>query len=160
MGPFTSLFSTRYLLDDPTGFPGIFFDIFTALLIVVLAASIYVYINRRKLAGGVTPKRHLYRNVAQAGMWFSGTALFLAAMRYVQMPYLGKRLLIYIWFLALVLYLGYLTNYLSEHYPVAMRRFQEGVLDKKYRSGAKRRPATATAASAGRSPIQRGKRRR
>lgn len=159
MTPFTSLFSTRYLTDNPTGFPGIFFDIFTALLVVVMGVSIYVYVRRRKIAGGVTPKRHLYRNVAQAGMWFSGTGLFLALMRYVQMPYLGIRLLTYIWFLCLVFYIGWLTNYLSEQYPAAMSRFEEGVLDKKYRSASKRRTATATAA-AGRSPIQRGKRRR
>lgn len=158
MGPFTSLFSTRYLTDNPSGYPGVFFDIFTGLLVVVMAVSIYVYIRRRKLAGGVTPKRHLYRNVAQAGMWFSGTGLFLAAMRYIQMPYLGMRLLTYVWLIALVIYAGYLTNYLSEHYPVAMSRFQEGVLDKKYRSAAKRRPA-AVPAQAGRSSIQRGKRR-
>lgn len=163
MSAFSSLFSTRYLLNNPpTGFPGVFIDILTALLIVVMGVSIYVYINRRKLAGGVTPKRHLYRNVAQAGMWFSGTGLFILFFRYLQVDFLGMRLFTYIWFLCVVFYAGYLTNFISEKYPAQMSRFETGVLDKKYRAESKRRPAAAaaTAASSGRSPMQRGKRRR
>ena len=159
LSAFTSLFSARYLTYDPNGFPGVFFDIYTGFLVVLLLAGIYAYLRRRPLSRGVTPRRHLLRRVSQAAMWFAAIGLLLALFRYLQVLYLDIRILTYLLILAGIGYCGYLTYILSEEYPLAVRRFREGQLDRRYRATPKRKPAPVVAGTS-KPVIQRGKRRR
>lgn len=141
--------------------PGVWYDIYTGLLVLGLIAGAFVYIRRRPLSRGNTPRRHLYRNTSQSVMWICVTGLFFCLMRYVELPYLDMRFFSYLVVLGAIAYAGYLTFYLSERFPIQNYNFGQLEADKRYRAAAKRRPqpATATAAS-GRSNIQRGKRRR
>jgi hypothetical protein len=158
MNIFQSLWSTRYLLDDPNGMPSIFFDVYTGLLGLLLIASVYAYLRRNRLARGVVPRRQLIRSAAKAGMWVASIGLFLALMRYLQVPYLDARVLTYLLLLSAIAYVGYLTYYLSERYPLLLSRYQQAAFERRYRVTAKRKPVTA--ASVPRPALQRGKRRR
>lgn len=158
MSAFGSLFSSGYMGSTNGSFPGVFFDIYTGLLVAGLVASIYCYLRRRPLSRGVTPRRHLLRTVAQGGMYLFTIGLFLALMRYFQIPYLDMRILSYLLVLAAIGYAGYLTYYLSERYQLALYRFEHHEADRRYRVTAKRKPASGTSPS--RSGMQRGKRRR
>jgi hypothetical protein len=156
---FSSLFSTRYLTDEPGGIPGVWFDIFTALLVVALIVAIYVYIRRRPLSRGVTPRRHVLRQISEWTMWICGIGLFFCLMRYVQLEYLDKRIFTYLVVLGAILAGGYLAYYLSERYPVRVYNFNQLGENRRYRTVAKRKPQAAVA-PAGRSGIQRGKKKR
>lgn len=158
MDIFQNLWSTRYLSDDPSGTPSAFFAVLTAFFALLMIASIIAYVRRRKLSRGITPRRHLIRNVAKAGMWISGTGLFLAIMRYVNFQYLDARWLMYALGLITIAYVGYVTFYLSERYSGAVRHFQQAELDRRYRATAKRKPAATPVQS--RPAVMRGKRRR
>ncbi len=158
LSAFTSLFSARYLTYDPNGFPGIFFDIYTGFLVLLLAAGIYTYVRRRPLSRGITPRRHLLRRLSQAAMWFAVTGLVLALFRYLQVLYLDIRILTYLLILGGIAYCGYLTYYLSEHHPLAVERHVQGQLDRRYRVTTKRKQPMA--AQPRKPAIQRGKRNR
>lgn len=160
LSAFGSLFSARYLTDSPSGLPGVFFDVYTGLLVLILLVSIYVYIRRRPLSRGVTPRRHLFRRVSQAGIWLSASGLFLALMRYLQVLYLDIRILSYLLILAAIGYCGYVAYYLSERYPVQLYQFEQVESDRRYRIASPKRRQPAPSGASGRSPIQRGKRKR
>ena len=144
-----------------TGFPGVFFDIYTGILAVLFLGALFVYIRRRPLSKGFTPRRHLLRNVAQSVMWITGLGLFFAIMRYIGLTYVDMRFYSYVVILIGVAYVGYLVYQLSERYPVQKHNFLQLESRGRYKRDSSRRPAAAAAAAAGgRSPIQRGKRRR
>jgi hypothetical protein len=158
---FGSLFSSRYLTTDVTEFPGVWFDIYTGLLVALFLGGLFVYLRRRPLSRGLTPRRHFLRNTAQSVMWIAGIGLFFCVMRFIELPYLDFRIFSYIVVLGGIAYLGYLTFFLSERYPSQVHSHRQLEADRRYRTAPKRRTQQpATAAATGRSGMQRGKRRR
>jgi len=143
-----------------TGFPGVFFDVYTGLLGLIFLVALFVYLRRRPLSRGVTPRRHLLRNVSQSVMWIAGVALFFCLMRYIELTYVDMRFYSYLAILLAICYCGYLTFFMSERYPVQRYQFDQLESGKRYRTQSSRRQPAAAAATPGRSPIQRGKRRR
>ena len=160
MSAFGSLFSTRYLTTDETQLPGVWFDVYTWLLALVFVVALYVYLRRRPLSRGVTPRRHFLRNTAQSLMWICGVALFFCVMRYVEFQYLDYRIFSYIVVLGAIAYAGYLVFFLSERYPIQVYNFQQLDAGRRYRTAPKRKAQPVVATATGRSTIQRGKRRR
>lgn len=156
MSSFGSVFSNL----GSTGFPWIYFHIYTGFLGVAFLAALFVYLKRRPLSRGVTPRRHLLRNVSQAVMWLSGTGLFFSLMRYIQLTYVDMRIYAYLVILLIITYAGYLTYFLSERYPTQRWQFEQLESGKRFKSERARRQPSPSAVPPGRSPIQRGKRRR
>jgi uncharacterized iron-regulated membrane protein len=148
------------LFDDLTTLPGVWFDVYTGLLVAGLLAGLYVYLRRRPLSRGLTPRRHLLRATSQWVMWICAIGLFFGLMRYIEMPYLDKRIYSYLVIFGAIVYIGSLTRFLSEIYPVQVYNFDQHQSSQRYRSTSKRRPQPAAAPASGRPAIQRGKRRR
>jgi len=156
---FGTLFSTRYFGNDANGIPGVYFDIYTGLLVLAFLVALYAYIRRRPLSKGVTPRRHLLRNTAQTVMWICGVGLFFCVLRYTSVEYLDKRFYSYLVVVGAIAYAGYLTYYLSERHPLRVFHHHQLEAGKRYRATVKRKPVPATAVP-GRAGMQRGKRRR
>lgn len=159
MSAFGSLFSGRYLTSDVTQLPGVWFDVYTGILVLVLVASIFVYIRRRPLSRGLTPRRHFLRNTSQSLQWICGVGLFFCLLRYLEVEYVDFRIYSYLVVLGAILYIGFLTYFLSERYPLQVFNFQQLEAGRRYKPPVRRKPQVAAVAS-GRSAIQRGKRRR
>jgi hypothetical protein len=144
-----------------TGFPSVFYDIYTGILAVLFLAALFVYIRRRPLSKGFIPRRHLLRNVSQNVMWITGVGLFFALMRYVELTFVDMRFYSYFVILLAISYVGYLVFFLSERYPLLSWQFQQLEMNRKYKRDSQRRSSTASGQTqTGRSAIQRGKRRR
>ena len=155
MSAFGSIFSNL----ATSGFPGVFFDIYTGVLGLGFVVALYVYIRRRPLSRGITPRRHFLRRTAEAVMWISGVGLFFSLMRYVELTFVDMRFYSYLVVLLAVAYAGNVTYFLSERYPLQRYQFEQVAANRRYTGASGRRPSAAVAAPA-RSGIQRGKRRR
>ena len=153
-------FSSNYETGNPTQEPGVLYGIYTALLIIALLAAIYVYVRRRPLSNGFAPRRHMLRIISQAVMYISVIALFFCVMRYTEILYLDIPLFSFLMILSVIAYIGWLTYYFSEKYPVAMYQAKQTEADKRYRPNRTRKPVAVPVASTGKSPIARGKRKR
>jgi hypothetical protein len=131
---------------------------FTALtvgfgLLFVLCAV--AYWRRGKLAPENPVLRRLIRRVATAGMWSAGIGLFLALMRYAQIPYVSMPFLMYLLLLSMIGVVAYFVYDLSERYPLAMWKLQESHIERQYRPAPKPRREPQR-----QRPAVRGKRRR
>jgi uncharacterized protein YacL len=137
-------FSPDYLFNTPTAAPYYYFDALTAALAALFIASAIAYWQRAKIAARFSPDnpvlRRLIRRMAKAGMWTSAIGLFLAAMRYAAIPYLSMPILMDLLLLAIILTIGYFVYDISEHYPLAVWRLQESLVERRYRPTARPRP--------------------
>lgn len=135
----TRLLSPDYLFQTPPGDPTTGFGVLTAAFVVLFLGSALVYWRRGKLAPDNPALRRMIRRMAQAGMWLSGLALFLALMRYTQVPYFSMPILLYLLLLGMVVTAGYFVYEFSERYPLQVWRLQESHAQRQYRPSA--RPA-------------------
>jgi len=131
---------------------------FTALtvgfgLLFVLCAL--AYWRRGKLARENPVLRRLIRRVATAGMWCAGIGLFLALMRYAQIPYASMPFFMYLLLLSMIAAVAFFVYDLSERYPLAMWKLQESHVERQYRPAPKPRREPQR-----QRPAVRGKRRR
>jgi len=149
------LLSGDYLFQTPTTSPSVYFNVMTIGFGVLFAISALAYWRRAKLAPDNPAARRLIRRVSKAGMWTAGFGLFLALMRYVQMPYLGMPLWLLLLFCTMIIIIGYFIYELSERYPMHVWQLQESSLERRYRPAA--RPAREPQRP---KPKVRGKRRR
>lgn len=134
------IFSGDYLFQNPPPAPSIYFTILTVGLGVLFLASIFAYWRRGKLARTNPVLRRFIRRASSAAMWTSGTGLFLAVMRYAQLPYLSPRILMYLLLLTMIGIVGYFVYDFSERYPTAVWRLQESETARRYRPAARPRP--------------------
>lgn len=136
-------FSSDYLFNTPsqTYYP---FDILTAGFAVLFVVSAVAYWQRAKLAARFSPNnpvlRRLIRRASKAGMWTAGIGLFLAVMRYTQIPYLSMPIWMYLLLLSMIGIVGYFVYDLSERYPLAVWKLQESHVERRYRPAARPRP--------------------
>jgi len=151
----TRLLSPDYLFQTPLGNPTTGFDVLTAAFVLLFLACAVLYWRRGKLAPQNPPLRRMLRRIASAGMWCAGIALFLALMRYTQIPYISMPIWMYLLLLGIVCVVGYFVYEFSESYPIAVWRLQESHVQRQYRPAARpvREPQRPR-------PKVRGKRRR
>src|SRR5581483_6543181 len=133
------LLSGDYLLSSPSSTPGFGFALLTAFFALVFLLSIVAYWRRAKLSPDNPPLRRLIRQAAQAGLWTGGTGLFLAAMRYLEIPYIDAPVLMFILLLIMIAIIGYFVYALSERYPVAVYQLEISRLERRYRPASKPR---------------------
>lgn len=151
----TRLLSPDYLFQTPPGDPTTGFGVLTALFVVLLVASAALYFRRGRLAPDNPAMRRMFRRIAKAGMWCAAIGLFLALMRYAQVPYFSMPILLYLFLLGVICVVGYFVYEFSERYPIAVWRLQESHVQRQYRPAARpvREPQRVR-------PKVRGKRRR
>jgi hypothetical protein len=137
---FPHLLTGDYLTSSPDTTPSFGFALLTAFFVVVLLTSIVAYWRRAKLARENPAMRRRIRQLSQAGMWTGGTGVFLAIMRYLQIPYIDAPLLLYILILIMIAVVAYFVYDFSERYPVAVYQLEESRLERRYRRAA--RPVT------------------
>lgn len=150
-----NLLSGDYLFNTPTETPSVYFGVLTAALAVLFVAGALAYWRRNKLARNNPIQRRLIRRAAKAAMWIGGIGLVLAAMRYVEFPYLGDPFWMLLLCIGAILVAAYFVYELSERYPVAVWQLQQNTLARRYRPVAKPRPEPQRV-----KPKIRGKRRR
>jgi len=92
-------------------------------------------------------------------MWITGTGLFFSVMRYIGLTFVDMRFYSYLVLLLAISYIGWLTYFVSERYPLQRYQFEQVEANRRYsiQSGQARRTAPAAPKRSG---IQRGKRRR
>jgi hypothetical protein len=153
-GSHLNLLSPDYLFNTPAN-TSAGFTALTVAFGVLFVVSALIYWRRGKLAPGNPVLRRYLRRASKAGMGTSAVALFLAAMRYVQFPYLSMPVLLYILLLSMIAIVGYFVYDRSERYPLAVWRLQEAHAERRYRPTPKRRSEPVPVR-----PKVRGKRRR
>ncbi len=134
---FPRLFSGDYLFNSPSTTPTIGFDVLTAGFAVILLASAFFYWRRAKIAADNPVLRRLIRRSSKAGMWTGAIGLFLAVMRYVELPYFSMPIWIYLLLLCMIAIVGYFVYDVSERYPIAVHQLQESRLERRFRPAAK-----------------------
>jgi hypothetical protein len=140
---FPHLLSGDFLFSSPIDPPSAGFAALTAGYVLLFLLSAFVYWRRAKLAPTNPPLRRLIRRVSKAGMNTAGIGIFLAIMRYLEVPYLDAPILLYLLILTMIGLVGYYVYDLSERYPQAVYQLQESALHRRYRPVAADRPAAA-----------------
>jgi hypothetical protein len=125
--------TSDYLFNTPSGTPTVYFGVMTAFFGALFLLSAFLYWRRAKLAGENPVLRRFVRRVAKAGMWTSGIGLFLALMRYLEIPYLSMPIWLDLLVLSMIAIVGYFVYDLSERYPIAVWRLQEAHVERRYR---------------------------
>jgi hypothetical protein len=151
-----NLFSSQNLFTAPATNPPVAFGIMTGAFAAIFLISVIAYWQRSRLARNNAILRRLIRRAAKAGMWTAGIALFLAAMRYLQVDYIDMPIWIYLDVLVMIFIVGYFVYDRSENYPLMMWRLQESHAQRQYRPAPRPRSEPHRAR-----PVRaRGKRRR
>ena len=151
-----NIFSSDNLFNAASGAPPVAFGIMTGAFAVIFLISALAYWRRAKLAPTNPILRRFIRRAAKAAMWTSAIALFFAAMRYLEVPYLDPPIWLYLSVLAMIVTVGYFVYDRSERYPLAMWQLRHNDIERKYRPMARPRPEPVRQ----RSTNVRGKRRR
>jgi hypothetical protein len=133
-------FTADYFFQNPPPAPSAYFTVLTVGFAVLFLGSAFAYWRRAKLARENPVLRRFIRRVAKTGMWTAGIGLWLALMRYAQMPYLSPRILMYLLLLSMIGIVGYFVYDFSERYPIAVYKLQESHLARRYRPAARPRP--------------------
>ena len=81
------------------------------------AASIYLYLARRKVFAGKGALIGMVTRLGPYAIAIGVLGLFFLAMRYFGVPYLSIRFLLYLTILTAVGYLGFVVYYLRFRYP-------------------------------------------
>jgi Zn-dependent protease with chaperone function len=136
---FPRLLSGDFLFSSPIGSPTPWFAVLTAGFALVFLLSAFFYWKRAMLAAGNPIMRRLIRRASTAGMWTGGIGVVLAALRYIEFPFLSAPILIYLLVLIMIGIAGYFVYDISERYPVAMYQLQQSELHRRFRPAA--RPA-------------------
>lgn len=146
----------NYLFTTPMQAPTGFFVAVSAGFIVLLLASTFSYWRRLKLAPHNPVMRRFIRRVAYAGVWYAAIGIFLVIMRYIELPYLGMPILMYLLILAMIVSVAFYVYDYSERYPLAVWKLQETHAERRYRPTSRARSEPQRV----RPRATRGKRRR
>ena len=148
------LLTGDYLFNTPTDESGYFLAL-TIVFALLFIASAFAYLRRAKLAGDNPILRRVIRRAARAGMWTAGIGLFLALMRYTQVPYLSMPIWMLLLIIAMIVIVGFFVYDLSERYPLAVHQLRESHRERRFRPTPKPRAEPQRPKAA-----VRGKRRR
>lgn len=117
-----NLLSPDFMFNTPSGTPSVLFDGLTAFFVVLFLIGAVLFWRRAKLAGGNPVKRRFIRRVGGAAMWIGAIGVVLAVFIYVQLPYLGMPIWLYLLVLYMIGLAGYYVYDLSERYPLAVHQ--------------------------------------
>jgi hypothetical protein len=95
-------------------------------------ASVFIYVRRRQLFVG---NGALIGVVTRFGPWsiaIGGTGLFLLLMRYLGVPYISIRFLLYLTILTAIGFLGFLAYYFRQRYPARVAAVRTEEIRRRY----------------------------
>ncbi len=119
-----SLLSSGQLFDPNPGAPSPYYAVVGFIFAVVLGGSISLFLRREKLAAGKSELLRLMTRIAIAGMAVGGVGVVLTLARFLAIPVLSMRILLYLTIVAAVGLAIYLIYYTRRVYP---RRRSPGV---------------------------------
>ena len=138
--PFDKLLSTDYLLSPEPGAPSIIYGVIGALYLLLLVAGILVYGFRERPFGRRRLNAGLAKTAATAGIVLGAIGVALVTGRYLLVPILSARILIYLLALVSVALLAYFVYYLLRVYPARRARDEAEELRRRYLPRPKGRP--------------------
>lgn len=150
-----NILSGDYLFNTPSDSPSAYYAALTAGFGLLFVVSALAYWRRGRLAPDNPVRRRFIRRVSKVGMWCGGVGLFLALMRYLEVPYLGIPFWMLLLIVSMILVVAYFVYEWSERYPLAVWQLQENTLARRYRPPPKVRSEPQRPR-----PKMRGKRRR
>jgi hypothetical protein len=103
------------------------------------AVSIFVYLRRRQLFAGNGALIGLTTRYGPYAITIGCVGLFLLLMRYLGVPYIDMRFLLYLTVLAAIGFLGFLAYYLRWRYPARLAAVRAEEQRRKYASDRRRR---------------------
>src|SRR3989304_6008578 len=94
--PFDKLFSTDSLFSPEPGAPSIVYGVIGVLYLLLLLAGILLYRYHEQLAGRHRLRASLAKPAATVGMVLGTIGVVLVVLRYLLVPILSARILIYL----------------------------------------------------------------
>ena len=107
--------------------------------VVWTIASMVLYIRRRSIFAGRGALIGMTKRFGGYAIAIGWTGLFLAAMRYLAVPYLNIRFLFYLTILSAIGFLGFVAYYVRRHYPTRVAEVKAHDLRRRYASTPKRK---------------------
>ena len=105
---------------------------FTALLGVVLALSVAVWILAPRLAPDERPKQRIIATMARWSLGFAAAGLLLLLFRWQIVPFLSKRLWFIMWGASIIAGIAYAVNYWKTVYPLRRVAWREAERKRRY----------------------------
>lgn len=156
--PFDKLLSADYLFNAEPGAPSIAYGIIGVLYLLLLVAGIVVYRYHDELAGDHHLKARLAKTAAIVGIVLGAIGVVLVGLRYLLVPILSARILIYLLVLVSLVLLGYFVYYALAVYPARLARFEADELRRRYLPRPRGRPSALPSRIV--HPRKKGKKRR
>jgi hypothetical protein len=119
--------------------PGALYIVVAVAFIIWTIASILVYMRRRQLFAGNGALIGIVTRFGPYAITIGAIGLFLLAMRYLGVPYISIRFLLYVTVLAAIGYLGFLVYYLRWRYPSRLAAVRAEELRRRYAASRKKR---------------------
>lgn len=142
---FADLTNPRHWFNTEPGQPGPEFLVLLAFSFVVLVVAFVVNRRRRQLFAGDGLKMRIAGRASEIAMWISGVMLFLAIMRYGNVPYLATPILLYLTVLTGVGFIGYGIYYMTQRYPLKREAYLQQLERQRYLPAPGRARVTAAA---------------
>lgn len=114
---FINLTNPRHWFNTEPGQPSFIFAVFAGFYLVAIVVAAYVRWRRKSLFFGDGLNNRIANQATEIVLWIAGVALFLIAMRYLNVPFLATPFLFYIAFLVTLAFIGYGIWYVTQRYP-------------------------------------------
>ena len=126
------LLSTGHWFNPNPGPPSMAYSVLAFVFAVLLGAGIYVYINKKRLFGEHRLKARLANQIATLGIVLGFVGLVLVVCRYLLVPYLSARFLVYVVLIALVVAIVYYVYFLLHIYPSRLAVYEAEAIRRRY----------------------------
>ncbi|MCL5265694.1 MAG: hypothetical protein M1343_11005 [Chloroflexi bacterium] len=138
------LLNGEHWFDPNPGSPSAIYFILAFLFAVILGAGIYFYVSRQRLFKDHGLKLKLASQISTIGIALGFAGLALLVLRFLQVPYLSARALIYVVLLATLVAVVYYAYYFARVFPGQLATYDEQAMRRRYLA----KPAPAAGRSA------------
>lgn len=132
------LLDTGRWFDSFPGPPSQIYLVAAVVFVVWTAVSLGVYYFRRRIFAGNGALIGIATRFGPYAIAIGVIGLFLLVMRYLGIPYISIRFLLYVTILAAVGYLGFLVYYITRRYPARLAEVRAAEIRRRYAPERKR----------------------
>lgn len=132
------LLQPGHLLNWLPGPPSAFYLLIVAAFLIWTFASSYIYVSRRRLFIGNGASIGMATEFGPYAIAIGGIGLFLLLMRYLGVPYLSIRAILYLNVLVAIGFLGFLAYYVRVRYPARLAKVRSEEMRRRYAQERKR----------------------
>ena len=136
---FAKLLQVGRWLEPFPGSPSAIYLVAVAAFVVWTIACMVLYIGRRRIFAGRGALIGMTKRLGGYAIAIGWVGLFFLAMRYLAVPYLDVRFLLYLTILAAIGYLGFIAYYVRRHYPTRVAEVKAHDLRRRYAPTPKRK---------------------